>query len=67
MEDFSAAGIAVKQRYEAHRTEVATRLLIAAVQDNMQNLVPRQIVQVCVALADELLAELLNPTPRHRQ
>jgi hypothetical protein len=56
-----------RARYESHRTEVATRLLIAAVQDNVQDLDPRQIVQVCVALADELLAELLNPTPRHRQ
>lgn len=54
-----------KEKYEQARLEIATRVLIAGIAAG-EPLNPRELTQVAVAMADELLAELANPTPRHR-
>lgn len=48
------------------REEMALRILEAALREDQldYSMTPKQIVQTVVAITDELLLELYNPSPR---
>ena len=47
------------------REEIATQILVAGVREAGQDLTPKQLLQVAVALTDMLIDELRNPSPRN--